>query len=395
MLYSGFGTFSIGNEHHVISFMSDAQITLGVLDLVQKLKPQQALWNNTSMKTLALISIFSIILLSGCSLFYVAKQGMYQVRLISGSEPIEKVLRSKDLDITQRKKLELILDVRSFAVANLHLTAHKNYKDINLGWDKTIHTVSASEALAFKPYQWWFPVLGSVPYKGFFDEADAHKEEARLKALGYETQNRPIQGYSTLGFFADPVWPDMLKLSDHALIELIIHELAHATIYIPNQTSFNETLANFIGEAGARAYLNYRYGAKSPQINKLDEHHQQQALYRQFFYGLYHSLNDIYQKPLPDSEKQELKNNLLIEAKRNYLKLPINSEIKNPDLSFINNAFLLSFKRYNHDDELFNELLATLLGDWGRFIDEVNFYARADDPFLALKNRLLTLKDSS
>lgn len=347
------------------------------------------------MKALVLISIFSIVLLNGCSLFYVAKQGLYQVRLISGSEPIEKVLRSKDLDTTSRNKLELILDVRSFAVANLHLTAHKNYKDINLAWDKTIHTVSASEALAFKPYQWWFPVLGSVPYKGFFDEADANNEESRLKALGYETQNRPIQGYSTLGFFADPVWPDMLKLSDHALIELIIHELAHATIYIPNQTSFNETLANFIGEAGARAYLYHRYGPKSPQINKLDTYHQQQALYRQFFYDLYRSLDDVYTKPLPDSEKRALKNSLLIEAKNNYSKMSLNNETKKTDLSFINNAFLLSFKRYNHDDALFSDLLAALLGDWGRFIDEVNFYARADDPFVALKNRLVTLKDRS
>lgn len=75
--------------------------------------------------------------------------------------------------------------------------------------------------------------------------------------------------------------------------------------------------------------------------------------------------------------------------------MSLNNETKKTDLLFINNAFLLSFKRYNHDDALFSDLLAALLGDWGRFIDEVNFYARADDPFVTLRNRLVTLKDRS
>jgi predicted aminopeptidase len=348
------------------------------------------------MKTSVLIIIFSItFLVNGCSLFYVAKQGVYQLSLISGAEPIEIALRSKDLDVVHRKKLELIIDVRSFAVSKLHLTAHKNYKDINLSWDKVIHTVSASEPWQFKPYQWWFPIIGSVPYKGFFDERDALQEEARLKAQGLDTQTKPIQGYSTLGFFADPVWPNMLKLSDHVLIELIIHELAHATIYIPSQTSFNETLANFIGTTGARSYIKDRFGDSSNELVKLDNYYNQLAIYRTFFYNLYQQLDAVYNSDITNQQKEEGKINLLNDAKNKYLKLPIDDGFKKNDWSHVNNAYLLSFKRYNHDDSIFDNLLSAVKGDFNRFIEEVSFYGLADDPFLSLKNRITALRGKS
>ena len=334
----------------------------------------------------------ALIFSNGCSVFYVMKQGVYQFSMLSGAEPIEEALRKPDLDLKKRKKLELILSVRSFAKHQLKLDVHKNYKDINLNWDKRINIVSASAALQFKPYLWWFPVIGYVPYKGFFNEADADKEQKSLAEQGYETQKREISGYSTLGFFADPVWPSMLNMSDHALAELIIHELAHATVYIPNQTPFNETFANFVGQQGAHAYAAYRFGKDSEVAKAWVKNDQNAERYQQFFHELYEELDRLYASELSDQEKQEKKKAIFAKADARYEILVKENLVPGIDFSKINNAYLLSFKSYNEDFSVFDKLLSLVGGDFGEFISEVNYYARTSTPFLSLRDRVQQLE---
>lgn len=339
-------------------------------------------------KTLFLLAVSSPLLLTSCSFFYVIKQGVYQIKLITDAEPIETVLRVKDLDPSVRKKLELILDVRQFATTKLKLVAHKNYKDVNLSWTHAIHTVSASEPLQFKPYLWWFPIIGSVPYKGFFEEQDARLLEAQLKKQGFETLLGKIHGYSTLGYFSDPVWPSMLALKNEELIELIIHELTHATVYIPNQTTFNETLANFVGKKGARAYISQRFGNKSKELKDIEHHQKEHSLYREFFYDLFKQLDQLYKSSLVDEEKKIAKKKIFNDAYKKYLLLPIEDAFKNADWSKVNNAYLMSFKRYNYDEKIFEDLLAAVNGNFAKFFEETQFYGRSEDPFSALKSRL-------
>lgn len=342
------------------------------------------------MKAKIFCGIFALLAMNGCSVFYVAKQGVYQLNLLAGAEPIEIALRRTTLDTNQRKKLELILDVRRFAKEHLKLNPHKNYKDVNLDWDKRIHTISGSAPLQFKPYLWWFPVIGSVPYKGFFSEADADVEKRSLERQGYETQKREIHGYSTLGYFSDPVWPAMLQMHEHALAELIIHELTHATVYIPNQTPFNETFANFVGKIGARAYIEYRFGEKSVAL--WDKYNESLKRYHQFFHDLYAHLDELYQQELPDEEKLAKKKLFFGDAQKRYNILVKEDKLPPADFSRINNAYLLSFKSYNEDFDVFEKLFSLMDNDFKKFMDEVNYYGRTDTPFISLRERVRNLE---
>lgn len=348
------------------------------------------------MKKKVLITILFMLFLSNCSsTLYIAKQSFYQLKLIYESQPIELALRRADLPNNTRDKLKLVLDIRHFAKNNLYLKVNKNYKDVDLDYNIVVHTVSACEPLAFKPYEWWFPILGSVPYKGFFDKKDADKEEMRLKSLGYETQNRAIQGYSTLGFFADPIWPNMLLLSDFALIELIIHELTHATIYFPNHTIFNESLANFIGLIGTELYLKDRFAHNSETVNNYINYQKNISIYRDFFHNIYQELDSIYNSSKTKQEKEDNKKNIFITAAKNYNKLSISNEFKNIDWSKINNATILSFKRYNYDETIFFDLLAILHNNLSLFFEEIAVIKDSKNPFLDLKNRISQLKGLS
>lgn len=332
------------------------------------------------------------LLLSGCSMSYVIKQGSYQLKMLAGAEPIELALRSPDLGLNERHKLMLIQQVRQYCQNKLGLTINTNYKNINLSWHHIIYNISASNYLALKPYTWWFPVIGAVPYKGFFDERDADNEEQRLKKLGLDTQKRKVGAYSTLGYFSDPVWPSMLAMSNEALVELIIHELSHATLYFPNQTPFNETFANFMGHVGTIEFYKDSYGSNSVELVKLEKYYRDINLYNNFFNQLFAELEELYNSEKSDEKKLAGKKFILQNAQINYANLPKDYAFKNIDWSQINNAYLLGFKRYNSDDKIFYELLSLSKGDFKVFLTLVSQQAQGEDLFAALRQYLDQIK---
>src|SRR5690606_3806447 len=108
-------------------------------------------------------------------------------------------------------------------------------------------TVSASDPWRLQPYEWSFPIVGRVPYLGFFKEEEAREKEQELIQKGLDTYLRGVSAYSTLGWFEDPLLSSMLNYEDHVLAETLIHELVHTTIWIKNSTDFNERLASYLG----------------------------------------------------------------------------------------------------------------------------------------------------
>lgn len=337
-----------------------------------------------------LILLFLILSFSSCSTFYVLKQGFYQADMMLNTTPIEKALRNPGLSKNQRDKLNLIKKVRIFAENILDLKNNKNYKNINLFWHREIYNLSASKPLSFTPYEWWFLIIGHVPYKGFFSLDDLKKENSYLKDLGYETYIYSIPGYSTLGYFSDPIWPSMLKMSDISLTELIIHELLHKSFYLKSQTNFNESLANFVGQNGAKLFFKEYYGENSPKILELKNHYEDKSKKQKFFYSLYKRLDDLYNSDISTDLKSQKKIQILKEEKSNYDMLNI---LNNMDWSMVNNAYIMSFKRYNDDLYLFEELFLYYNQDLKKFIFDIKTNINNKNPFLKLKERVKFLKE--
>lgn len=331
------------------------------------------------------VSYFVIltIFLSACSLPYITKQGYFQLKMLSSSIPIKDALRKPTLSSNDRNKLKHIVNVREFAKNQIFLDTHHNYTNVCLTFNPVLYSVTACPQLSFEPYTWWFPIIGEVPYKGFFEEKDADKEKNRLEALGLEVSKGQIAGYSTLGFFSDPVWPSMLQESDIELTDLIIHELVHATVYINGSADFNESLASFIAKEGTKKY----YQAK---LSEVERFYLQKEKYHNFFYKLYLELEKLYEKKLNDDEKRQKKHEIFASYEQNAKK-------EFPQKSFawskINNPFLLSFKRYNSDDEVLNELFLMVNKDFYQFLVEIKRIKRTKNPQLALKARIKEISE--
>lgn len=324
----------------------------------------------------------------GCSAGYILKNGWYQMRLLRGARPIETILKKETLTSFQREQLELVLNVRSFAASKLFLSAGDNYTTANMHWTHYIHSVSASDPLAFKPYEWCFPIVGCVPYKGFFVEKDALAEFQSLKEQGYDVALRQVAGYSTLGYFKDPIWPQMLNRPKGLLAELIIHELSHKTIYFNGQSEFNESVANFIGKEGALKYVKSIYGEDSKEYRELRAYYRDEKRYEEWMWAQVQTLNKLYQSELSIKEKLQKKAQIFQGFNYSYNALSWEGEgFKRVQPSSFNNAHLMTFRLYHSNLHDFERLLHCSNNDWKVFIDVLRSF-EAKQPMQKLQEYL-------
>ena len=193
----------------------------------------------------------------GCGLpGYVLHAGWAEARLLWQREPIESVLARTDVDANLRRRLELVGEVREFAAARLGLAVGENYTSfVSESPEATVHVVSAARRDRLEAYSWWYPLVGRLPYRGFFRRVEAEVAADRLTARGLDVEIRPALAFSTLGWFADPVVAEMTARPPVELVDTLLHELFHATRYLPGAARFNESAATFVGGRGAVAFF--------------------------------------------------------------------------------------------------------------------------------------------
>ena len=187
---------------------------------------------------------------------YGARQAAGQLRIVWEARPVEEVMADAATPDSVREALRFIGRVRRFAVERLGLLETENYRTYYDQQGREIMwVVTACEPYRLQEHTWDFPIVGQVPYKGFLREELAQEEALRLKADSLDVSVRNPDGWSTLGWFRDPILSGMLMRDKGDLASLIIHELAHATIFVRDSVSFNENLASFIGDQGALLFL--------------------------------------------------------------------------------------------------------------------------------------------
>ena len=167
-----------------------------------------------------------------------------------------------------RGKLGLVQAARRFAADSIGLDVRNNFTMYTrLEHDTLVLVLAGARKDLLAPVTWWFPIVGQMPYKGFFDSARAVSAEQELQRSGYDTYLRPSSAFSTLGWFSDPVVSTTLEGDSAEIVETVIHELTHSTFYPPGQAVFSESFANFVGMHGAsRFFLAHGDSAKSRTI---------------------------------------------------------------------------------------------------------------------------------
>lgn len=213
---------------------------------------------------LALLAPLALALLSSC---YVTTQGGRYLGLQAKAVSLERLMADPATEPEIRELLVRAAEVRAFARDALGLAESRNFTTlVRLERDYLADVVSACAPLSFERKLWKYPVVGALPYKGFFKRAEAEAEAAKLRAKGWDVLVREVDAFSTLGWFKDPLWSFMASYGPGSLAEILVHELAHATVFVKGREGFNEALATFVGVEGAKAWLGANYGGSSPEL---------------------------------------------------------------------------------------------------------------------------------
>jgi len=296
------------------------------------------------VRPLALALLLPI--LSGC---YILTQAQGQLRMLLNSRNIDELMADPAVPDKVKRKLLFVREVKEFGEFQLGLARSANYESFYDTQGKPItYIVSASPKDRFQPHLWWFPIVGDVPYKGFFSRDDAVAEARELEKQGLDVALGTAAAYSTLGYFPDPVLSTMLSYPDEQLAALLLHELTHGTIYLPGGADFNEGLASFVGWQGALEFARLKRGLHSVAYDRTVRAFAAEEKRDAASLALFRKLDELYRSNRPRAE-------ILAEREK------IAGEK-------VNNAELLMQRRYGRYDE-FRARFEAAGGEWRPFFE--------------------------
>ena len=329
-----------------------------------------------------------VLFIQGCAPGFVLRAAYEQSKILLGREKISKIIANPKETEETKEKLKLVLNARDFAIS-LGLTPKGSFLSYSrVDKEALVWVVAGCKPTKFQLYTWWFPIVGSVPYKGYFDKTDAEKEEQRLQSKGYETFVRGADALSTLGWFDDPVLTTLIRHEDDWIVNTVIHESVHSTVWIKNNVPFNESLANFVGFQGATEFYK-KTGNKEKERIALKRLSIEKNL-GSFIEKLYSELNELYESSAPESIKAELRHKIFKKSVGANKKILSKLKI----LTTLNNAEIMQLKFYLTAFGDFKKLYEISGQSWSSFFESIKAISNeiendsSLDPFELLKNHI-------
>ena len=316
------------------------------------------------------------------TLSYYGQAARGQLAILWNREQITALLEQEDLDPDLRSKLGTVLAIREFATGELSLPAGDSYLSyVELNRQHVVWNVFAAPEFSVDPVRWCYPIAGCVSYRGYFSEAGASRYADRLVQEGYDVYTGGVDAYSTLGWFDDPLLSTVINRQDYQLASLIFHELAHQQVYVPGDTTFNESFATSVEQEGLRRWLDQQGDSISLERALLESERREQ------FVGLVTGFRDrfaeLYEQELSETEKRRRKMALQQDMRAAYQRLKQAwGEAGSYDRWFdssLNNAQLSTVASYNDLVPAFQALLASEGGDLNAFYRRIAELAELDE----------------
>jgi predicted aminopeptidase len=316
-----------------------------------------------------------ILILTGCAdLSYYLHSINGHLDVVSRSRSIEDVLADQDTAPELRAQLKLVQRVRIFAFENLQLPESDSYTEFaDLERDYVLKSLFATEEFSISAHQWCYPVVGCAGYRGYFDEARLQRYVDELEARNFDVYVANVPAYSTLGWFDDPVLNTFINWPEYRLAGLIFHELSHQRLYIDGDTTFNESFAMAVQQAGVERWL-----LDTGQTEKLAAYQRHVASREQvlnFIQNERDKLAQLYRQPMAAQEKREAKAAFLHSMLAGYRALSASFEGSDGFGKWfeagLNNAKLVSVSTYHARTPAFARLLEHHAGDFKAFYAHV------------------------
>lgn len=321
---------------------------------------------------------------------YLARGAWEEARILWRRRPITEVAADTAASPALRRRLQLVLEVRDFAATRLGLTAGASFTTYSaLARDTLVLVLSASRRDTLAAHTWWFPVVGRFPYKGFFDFAAAERTAATMRSQGFDTYLRPASAFSTLGWFNDPLLSTTVRQPEEGLVNTVIHELLHNTLFVRGHVAFNETFASVIGAHGAIAF--YRARGDTAGARRAREDWEDDKLLASFWAATARRIDSVLALPRPDVAARVRSRDSVYAEMRDVLVDDIAPRLRTVDRDrlvrmHLDNAALIARRTYASELFLLDEVHRRAGDDVRATIALVRrLVAGSDDPMLALE----------
>jgi predicted aminopeptidase len=334
------------------------------------------------MRFRTLAAALGALALAGCGADYYFQSASGQLDLIARAKPLAEVIGTTP-DARLKDRLERARAIRAYASRELGLPDNGSFtRYTDLGRPFVLWNVFAAPELSLKPREWCFPVAGCVNYRGYFSEDEARAEGARLREQGYDVHIGGVPAYSTLGWFDDPILSSFIRYPDIELARLVFHELAHQVVYAKDDSTFNESFAVTVEEAGLKRWIASRPPAEAAKLAADRERGERlRGEFRRIVRTGKAALATAYASDADEATKRRAKRDAFEAMRVAYVE----ARGAEPGLAAFdrwfagdggagpNNASLVSMGLYSDNVAAFRVLLAREGGDLPRF------YARVRD----------------
>jgi predicted aminopeptidase len=331
----------------------------------------------------------------GLDIGYAVPAVFGQLNVLLNARPVDEVLASDRLTAEQRSKVELVVDVRTFAHDHIGLTVDNSYVQYFDAGDRPVaYNISAARRDAFEPLTWTFPFVGTVPQLGYFDRWLLDAKVAELSNLGYDVFAYELDAYYLGPFLPNPITSTLLQRDEVDLVSTVIHELTHATVGRASNAAadanFNESMATFVGQTGAVEYYQDRFPSDAARVQSARDRFEDEARYASFIDELYAELSAFYGSDRTSAEKIAGRE-ALFEAARTRFADEVQALMHDPSrYDFAqelpaNNAYMLLQHRYNLSLDAFDAVYQATGGRWPQTLSVFReAAATAGDPFAYL-----------
>lgn len=323
---------------------------------------------------------------------YLVRAAWAEGRILAERRSISEIVADRATKPAVAAKLRLVLAARAFAAESIGLRAKESFtKYTQLDRDTLVLVLSGAYPDRLQAYTWWFPIVGRVPYKGYFDFSAAKSAARDLSARGFDVYLRPSPAFSTLGWFNDPLLSTSLAADSLELANTVVHELTHNTFYAPGQAVFNESFANFVGARGSAWF--FRTRGSPAAADEADARWSDEKLLASFWAALYHSVDSAFKVHASDSLARITARDTLYARARRALVDSLGPQFRTISPRALehvrlDNAALLAHRIYDTDLDVFDEIWASEHGDLRhtvlRIIDLAK--SRPKNPFGALRD---------